>query len=153
MGWVFLVVYYTSCCCTFLCSFIMSQSSTTTATTTTLPVMVVSLSLSYLSSVTMAPSFMKLPVTLGQHDVVLPPMLTPRCSGGVIGLATVSQQQPSSLMPLHAYANYAMGSPHVGFFSELRLPLFLYYLFGVCFLLSGSMLDAIFTYGSSTIGI
>ena len=58
---------------------------------------------------------MGLPVTMGQCDVVLPPPLMPRCSGGVIGLATVSQQQPPSLMPLQAYANYAMGSPQVGF--------------------------------------
>ena len=30
-------------------------------------------------------------------------------------------------MPLLAYANYAMGSPQVGFFSELNLPLFCIY--------------------------
>ena len=37
--------------------------------------------------------------------------LTPRCSGGVPGNATVPQQQPPSLMPLQACVNYAMGSP------------------------------------------
>ena len=39
--------------------------------------------------VTMAPSLMGLPVTSGQHDVVLPPLLTLRNSGGVVDLATV----------------------------------------------------------------
>ena len=68
------------------------------------------------SLVTEAPSLMGLPLTLGQSDVVLPPLLTPRYSGGVIGLTTVSQQQPPSLIPLQAYANNAMGSPQVGFF-------------------------------------
>ena len=88
----------------------MSQASTTMVTTTTPPVMVVSSGSSSLSLITVAPS-MGLPTTLGQCDVVLPTLLTPRCTGGVIGLATVSQQQPPSLMPLQAYANYAMGSP------------------------------------------
>ena len=73
----------------------------------------------------MASSLMGLPTTLGQHDVVLPPFLTPRCSGGSIGLASVPQYKPPSLVPVHAYANYAIGSPQVGFFfSELSLPLF-----------------------------
>ena len=93
------------------CSFIMSEASTTTATTTTPLVMVVSSGLLSLSSVTVAPSFfMGLPATLGQCDVVLLPPLTPRCSGGVVGLATFSEQQPPSLMTLQAYANYAMDS-------------------------------------------
>ena len=102
----------------------MSQDSTTTAMTTT-PQWLVSSSMASLSSVTVAPSLMGLPATLGQHDVVLPPLLTLRCSGGVIGLATVSQQQPPSPIPFQAYANYAMGSPWVGFFfSELSFPPF-----------------------------
>ena len=90
----------------------MSHISTM-AMTTTPPVMVVSSGMSSISSVTMAPPFMGLIATLGKHEVVLPPPLMPRCPGGVIGLASVSQQQPPSLMPLLAYANYAMGSPHV----------------------------------------
>ena len=84
----------------------MSQASTAMATTTTPLMTVVSSDLSSLSSVTMAPSLMGLPVTLGQRDVVLPPLLMPGCSGGVIGLATVSQQQPQSLMPPGLYKLY-----------------------------------------------
>ena len=69
---------------------------------------------------------MGLLATLGQHDVVLPPPFTLRCPGGVIGLAAVPQQQPPSSMPLHAYANYAMGSPQVGFFFRVESPIILY---------------------------
>ena len=46
---------------------------------------------SLLSKVTMAPSLMGLPTTSGQHDVVLPPLLTCRNSGHVVGLGTVPQ--------------------------------------------------------------
>ena len=59
--------------------------------TTIPPVMVVSSVLSSVSSVTMAPSLMGLPATLGQCEVVLPQPLMPRGSGGVIGLASVLQ--------------------------------------------------------------
>ena len=84
-----------------------------------------------------------------QHDVVLPSLLTPRHSGGVAGLDTVPQQQPPSQMPLQAYANYAMGPPQVGFSFRVEPPTVLYcYMFGVCsgvcFLLSGAMLDAVY---------
>ena len=92
------------------------------AMTTTPLVTVVSFGLSSLSSVTVSPSLIGLPATLGKNDVVLIPLLTPRCSPGVIGLATVSQQQPPSLMPLQAYANYAMHSPQVGFFFRDESP-------------------------------
>ena len=56
------------------------------------------------------------------------------------------------LMPLLAYANYAMGSPQVRFlFQSWASHHFIYYMFGVhsgvCFLLSGAKLDAIFPYG------
>ena len=105
----------------------------------------------------MAPSLTGLSATLGQLDLVLPPPLTLRCSGGVIGLASVPQQKPPSSVPLQAYANYVMGSPQVGFFSELSLPPFCILYVGVCsvvcFLLSGVMLDAIFTPGGSTVGV
>ena len=74
----------------------------------------------------MAPSLMGHPATLGQREVVQPPPLMPRGSGGVIGLASVLQQQPPSLMPLLAYANYAMGSPQVGFFFRVEPPTVLY---------------------------
>ena len=104
----------------------MSQVSTTTATTTTPPVTVVSSGMSYITSVTVAPSLMGLPTTLGQHDVVLLPPLTLRCSGGVIGHASMPQQQLPSSVPLQAYANYAMGSPQVGFFFRVGPPTILY---------------------------
>ena len=57
------------------------------------------------------PFLVGLSATLGQYEVVLSPPLMPRCPGGVTGLASVPQQQPPSLMPLLAYANYATGSP------------------------------------------
>ena len=101
------------------CAFLvvnMSQVSTTMATTTTSPVTVVSSGMSSISSVTVAPSLMGLPTMLGQHDVIL----TQRCSGGVLGLASMPQQQPPSSMPLQAYANYAIGSPQVGFFFRVE---------------------------------
>ena len=104
----------------------MSQVSTTTATTTTTPVTVVSSGMSSLSSVTMDPSLMGLPATLGHHDVVLLPPLTTRCSGSVIGLASVPQQQPPSSVPLQAYANYTISSPQVGFFFRVETPTILY---------------------------
>ena len=100
----------------------MSHVSTT-ATNTTPPVMVVSSGLSSVSSGTVGPSLMGLPATLGQLEVVLPPPLMLRGSGGAIGLASVSQQQPPSLMPLLAYANYA---PQVGFFFRVEPPTILY---------------------------
>ena len=92
----------------------MSQVSTTMAMTTT--------PMSPLSSVTVAPSLMGLPTILGQCDVVLPPPLTPRCSRGVLGLASVPQQQSIPSVPLQAYANYAMGSAQVGFFFRVEPP-------------------------------
>ena len=69
---------------------------------------------------------MGLPTMLGQNDVVLPPPLTPRCYGGVLGLASMPQQQPSSSMPLQAYGNYAMGSPQACFFFRVEPPTILY---------------------------
>ena len=73
----------------------MSHVSTM-AMTLTPRVMVVSSGQSSVSSVTMASSLMGLPATLGQCEVVLPPLLMPRGSGGVIGLASMPQQQPQS---------------------------------------------------------
>ena len=110
--------------CTFL-QFIMSHISTM-AMITTPPVTVVSSRLSSLSSVTVAPSLMGLPVTLDQHGVTQPPPLMPSGSGGVIGPASVPQQQPPASMPLLAYANYAMGSPQIGFFFRVEPPTVLY---------------------------
>ena len=124
---------------------------------TTLVTIVCSGTSSLLSTVTMAPSLMGLPVTSGQHDVVLPPLLTLRHSGGVLGPATAPQQQPLSQVPLQSYADYAMGPLQVGFSFRVEPPTICIFMFGVCsgvyFLLSGSMLDAILTYGGSTIGI
>ena len=73
---------------------------------------------------------------IGQHEVVLPPPLMPIDSGGVSGLASVPQQQPPSLMPLLAYANYAMGSPQVGFFFRVEPPTIFYIICLVSNLLS-----------------
>ena len=61
-------------------------------------------------------------------------------------------------MPPLAYANYAMGSPEAGFFSKVEPPtICILYMFGVCsgvcFLLLGAELDAIFTFGGSTFGV
>ena len=58
--------------------------------------------------------------------MVLPPPLTPRCSGGVVCLSTVPQQQPPSQMPLQAYTKYAMGPPQVGFVFRVEPPTVLY---------------------------
>ena len=121
-----MVVCYASCCCTFLCSFIMSKASTTMAMTTTPPVIVVFSGMSSLSSITMVTSLKGLPATLGQHDVVLLPLLTPRHSGGVVGIATMPQQLPPSQMPIHTYPNYAMDPPQVGFFFRIEPPTILY---------------------------
>ena len=130
------------------------------APTTTLLVTVVSSGLSSVSSVTVVPSLTGFPVSLDQHGVVPPPSLMPRGSGGVLGSISVPQQQTPSLMPLPDCPNYAMGSPQVGFFFRFRVepPTILYILClsvhsVVCFLLIGAELDAIFTYGGSTIRV
>ena len=95
----------------------------TTAPTTTPPVTVVSSGLSSMSSVTVAPCWTGFPVSLDQHGVVPPPPLMPRGSGGVLGSVSVPQQQPPSSVPPLAYANYAMGSPQVGFFFRVEPPI------------------------------
>ena len=101
----------------------MSQASATMAMATTTPVTVVcSGTSSVLTAVTVAPSIMGLPAMLGQHDVALPPPLTLKESGGVVGLATVPQQQPQCQMPLQAYVNYAKGPPQVGFSFRIEPP-------------------------------
>ena len=51
---------------------------------------------------------------------------TARCPGGVLGHASVPQQTPPSLMPLQACANYAMGSPQIGFFFRVEPSTILY---------------------------
>ena len=90
---------------------------------------VVSSGLSSVSSVTVAPSLTGFPVS---HGVVPPPPLKPRGSGGVLGSVSVPQQQtPSSMLSL-AYANYAMGSPQVGFFFRVELPTILYFIYVWC---------------------
>ena len=131
----------------------MSHASTMALTTTPL-VTVVS---SGLSSVTVAPSLTGFPVSLDQHGMVPPPPLMLRGSGGVLGSVSLPQQQTPSSMPPLAYANYAMGPPQVGFFFRVKSPTIFCYMFGVysgvCFLLLGAELDAIFTYGGSTIRV
>ena len=71
-----------------LCSvFIMSQASATVAMTTTPPVTAVwSGTWALLTTVTIAPSLMELPMTSGQHDMVLLPL---RDSWGVVGLVSL----------------------------------------------------------------
>ena len=135
----------------------MSQVSTTTAMTTTPPVTVVSPGMSSLSSVTVAPSLMGLPTMLGQHDVALLPPLTPRCSGGVLGLASVSQQQPPIFNASSGLCQLCHGFARVGFFFRVEPPTILYIIMfgvcsGVCFLLSGALLDAVFTPGAQPLG-
>ena len=83
-------VHYASSCTYLVVHYVSSPTST--AMTTTPPVTLASSGISSLSSVTMDPSLMGLPTTLGQHDVVLLPPLTLRCSGGVLGHASVPQQ-------------------------------------------------------------
>ena len=120
----------------FFIVFIMSQVSTTMAMTTT----PLTSDMSSISSVTLAPSLMGLPATLGQHDMILPPTLM-SSPGGVIGLASVPQQQLPSSVPLQAYVNYAMGAPQVGFFFRVEPPTILYIIFWCLFwCLGGSLL-------------
>ena len=102
------------------------------ALTTTPPVMVVSSGLSSVSLVTVAPSLTGFPVSLDQHGMVLPPPLMLRGSGGVLGSVSVPQQQTPSSMPPLAYANYAMGSPQVGFFFRVEPPIILYLIYVWC---------------------
>ena len=109
----------------------MSHILTTTLTTTP-PVMVVSSGLSSVSSVTVVPSLTGFPVSLDQHGMVPPPPLMLRGSGGVLGSVSVPQQQTPSSMPLLTYANYAMGSPQVGFFFRVEPPIILYLIYVWC---------------------
>ena len=132
----------------------MSHVSTT-APTTTPPITVVSSGLSSVLSVSVAPSLTGFPVS---HGVVPPPPLMPRSSGGVFGSVSMPQQQIPSSMPPLAYANYAMGSPQVGFFfSELSLPPSVSYicwcLFWCLLFILGAKLDAVFTYRGSTVRV
>ena len=114
--------------CTFFVVHYVSHL--TTALTTTPPVTVVSSGLSSVSSVT------GFPVSLDQHGMVPPPPLMPRGSGGVLGSVSVPQQQPPSSMPPLAYANYAMGSPQVGFFFRVEPPISISYICLVSILVS-----------------
>ena len=132
----------------------MSHVSTT-APTTTPPVTVVSSGLSSVSSVSVAPSLTGFPVS---HGVVPPPPLMPRSSGGGLGSISVSQQQIPSSMPPLANANYAMGSPQVGFFFRVEPPTVLYLIYVWCLFwcllfILGAKLDAVFTYGGSTVRV
>ena len=94
-------------------------------------------------------------ITWGQQDVSLPPQLilrdTLRCSAG---LTNMLQQHPESQMPSQGYANYAMGPQQVGYYFTVKPANdFLCYVFGVCFMLSGSNVAAAFIYGGSAIGV
>ena len=129
----------------------MFPATATTATTTTPAVTVVCFgTLSLSTTVTMIPTLMRLPVTSGQHEVVLPPLLMLRDTRGIV-LATVLHQQPQSQMHPKAYANYAMGPLQVSFSLRVEPPSDLFICVGVCcgacFLLSGATLDVICTNG------
>ena len=100
----------------------------TMALTTTPPGTVVSSGLSSMSSVTVALSLTGFPVSLDQHGMVPPPPLMPRGSG-VLGSVSMPQQQPPSSVPPLAYANYAMGSPQVGFFFRVEPPTIVYLIY------------------------
>ena len=87
LDWMHMDVCYATCSYSFLCSvFMLCQASTTMPMTTTPPVTVACSSMSSPLSHYHGPSLMELPVTSGQHDVVLPPLVAPRHSGGVLAL-------------------------------------------------------------------
>ena len=60
------------------------------------------------------------------------PPLMPRGSGGVPGSVSVPQQHTPSSMPPLPYANYAIGSPQVGFFFRVESPTILYLMYVWC---------------------
>ena len=80
-----------------------------------------------------------------------------RDARGVVDLAMVLQQLPPSQVPFQAYANYTMVPPQVSFIFRAELPTdFFIYVGGhncVCFLFSGSHVDAFFTSGGSTVWV
>ena len=126
--------------------------------TTIPPVMVVPSWMSSVSSVTVAPSLTGLPATLGQHEVVLPSPMMPRGSGGIIGSASVPQQATSIFDASSGLCQLCYGFSTGRFlFQSWASHHVVHYMFGfhsgVCFLLSGAKLDAIFTYGCSTIRV
>ena len=89
--------------------------------------------------------------------MVLPPLLMSVDTRVVVFLTSVLQKQPKSQMPPHAYDNYVMGPLQVGFSFRVEPLTDLLICVGVCYgassLLSGAMMDAILTYGGSTIGV
>ena len=102
-------------------------------------------------------SSMGLPVTSGQHDVFLLPPMTPGHSRVVVGPASLPQQQPVSDAS-SGLCQLCHGSSASRFLFQSWVSHHLFiYMFGVCtgvcFLLSGAMLDAIPTYGGTTIGV
>ena len=136
----------------------MSEVSTTMAMTTTPLVTVLSSGMSSLSLVTMAPSLMRLPTTMSQCDVVLLPPLTPkvpwRCYWSCLcAIAATSIFNTSSGLCQLCH-EFSTGTFH---FQSWASNCYVYYMFVacfvVCFLLSGAILDAIFTPGASTIGV
>ena len=112
----------------------------TTALTTTPPVTVVSSGLFFhvISDSGSFPDRVSSKLGSARHGSTPPLML--RGSGGVPGSVSVPQQQPPSSVPPLAYANYAMGSPQVGFLFRVEPPIIcILYMSGVhagvCFLL------------------
>ena len=151
LDWIPIYVCFAPCCCSFLCSFHYVSSfyyhgyDYYSSSDCCVFWYVISSLNGY-----HGPLLDEASNNTGQHDVNLPPLLTPRHSEGVFGLGNVPQQQPPSKMPPQAYANYAMGPTWIGFSFRAEPPTVLnIYMFDVCsdvcFLLSGAMPDAIFS--------
>ena len=141
-----------------LCVLSMSQVAMSTTSTTLSETVVCSGALLITTTVMLAPTSVGL-ITLDQQDVVLLLQLIPRdMMRGSAGLTNVPQlQQPQSQMPSQAYANYAMGQVCKFLLKNRASHQLLCHMFcvcyGVCFLLSGSHVTAMLTYGASTIGV
>ena len=89
--------------------------------------------------------------------MVPPPPLMPRGSGGVLGSVSVPQQQTPPSMLLYL-CQLCLGSPQVGFFFRVEPPTILYLIYVWCLFWCllftfRCELDAIFTYGGSTIRV
>ena len=138
----------------FLCSVITSQ---VTSTTTTPPVTVLcSGTSSLIMNVAMVPTLMPLSVILCQHNVVLTPVLmlrdtkevlfsSPLCCSSILSPRCLLRQMPIMLWVLCRYSFSFRVEP------PTCLNMYVGFCNGAYLLLSGAMLDAMFTHGSSTI--
>ena len=100
------------------------MSKVTVTTTAPLAAVLCSSASTITITFTMAPTSVGLIAVLGQHEVILPPVLILRGTlRSVAGLVTVPQQQPQSEMLSWAI----IGPPQVSFFLEWSLPLIFLY--------------------------